>query len=82
MCRFWPVYPDTNPARAKAHEIAAAFTEKYGVKHMDVYEIFEGRGDYNLCTLSKSFQPAGFTKRPLFMIMRVLKRGSAELSSV
>lgn len=61
MCRFWPVYPDTNPARAKAHEISAAFTEKYGVKHMDVYEIFEGRGDYNLCTLSKSFQPAGDT---------------------
>lgn len=59
ICRFWPRYPDTHPARAKAHALAQELTQVYGVRHLDIYEIFEGRGDFNVSTLTREFQPAG-----------------------
>lgn len=61
ISRFWPVYPDTHPARAKALEIAKGLQEQYGGKLLDVYEIFEGKGDFNIVTQPKSFHPAGET---------------------
>ena len=61
ISRFWPVYPDTNPARAKALEVARGLQEQYGGKLLDVYEIFEGKGDFNIVTQPKSFHPAGNT---------------------
>ena len=61
ISRFWPVYPDTHPARAKALEIAKDLQAKYGGKLLDVYEIFEGKGDFNIVTQPKSFHPAGDT---------------------
>lgn len=57
----WPQYPDTNPARAKAKALAEKFRQQYGGKLLDVKEIFEGPGDFNIVTLAKSFQPAGDT---------------------
>lgn len=59
--RFWPVYPDTNPARAKALEVARGLQEKFGGPLLTCTEIFEGIGDYNIVTQPKSFHPAGET---------------------
>lgn len=59
ICRYWPAYTDDHPARAQAREIAQRFTRKYGVKPLDIYEIFEGLGDLNISTLIRAFQPAG-----------------------
>ena len=61
ICRFWPEYTDANPARAEAKRIAERFTRKYGVRHLDIYEIFEGRGDFNISTLIRAIQPGGET---------------------
>ena len=61
ICRFWPEYTDAHPARAEARRIAERFTRKYGVRHLDVYEIFEGRGDFNISTLIRAIQPGGET---------------------
>lgn len=61
ICRFWPEYSDTHPARAEARRIAERFTKVYGVRNLDVYGIFEGTGDFNISTLSRAFQPAGGT---------------------
>jgi MGT family glycosyltransferase len=61
ISRFWPVYPDDNPARAAANKIADRLTAEYGVKHLDIYEIFEGIGDFNIVTQPKSFHPGAET---------------------
>lgn len=59
ICRYWPAYTDDHPARAKARQIAERFTRQYGVRHLDIYEIFEGKGELNISTLIRDFQPAG-----------------------
>lgn len=59
--RFWPVYPDTNPARAKALEVARGLQERFGGPLLTCTEIFEGTGDYNIVTQPRSFHPAGET---------------------
>lgn len=59
ICRFWPKTPDTHPARAAAAQLAARFTREYGVPPLDLYAIFEGTGDFNVCTLTREFQPEG-----------------------
>jgi len=59
ICRFWPKYTDAHPARAAARRIAERFTRQYGVPHLDIYEIFEGRGDFNISTLIRAIQPGG-----------------------
>lgn len=61
ICRFWPEYADTHPARAQARRIAEQFSRRFGVRNLDVYSIFEGTGDFNISTLSRAFQPAGDT---------------------
>lgn len=61
ICRFWPEYPDTHPARTLARQTAKRLTKEYGVRHLDIYEIFEGTGDFNISTLTREFQPAGET---------------------
>lgn len=59
ICRYWPAYTDDHPARHAARQIAERFTRRYGVKPLDIYEIFEGRGELNISTLIRDFQPAG-----------------------
>lgn len=61
ICRFWPEYTDAHPARAQARRIAERFSRDYGVRHLDIYEIFEGIGDFNISTLTRAIQPAGET---------------------
>ena len=61
LCRHWPVYPDTNPARAKAKALAEELAAKYGTPAYDVYGIFEGKGDLNIVTQPASFHPAAAT---------------------
>lgn len=56
--RTWPEFPDS-PARAEAARFAEEFQKEYGGKLLTPQEIFEGTGDFNLCTLTKSFQPGG-----------------------
>lgn len=56
--RTWPEFPDS-PARAEAAKLASEFQKEYGGKLLTPQEIFEGTGDFNLCTLTKSFQPGG-----------------------
>lgn len=60
ICRFWPQYDDTHPARAKALEMAKALQAKCGGPLLTVSQIFdyEGTADYNIVTVSKSFHPA------------------------
>ena len=61
LCRHWPVYPDTHPARAKAKALAEELSAKYGTPVYDVYGIFEGTGDLNIVTQPASFHPAAAT---------------------
>ena len=56
--RTWPDFPDS-PARAAAIELAREFQQEYGGPLLTPAEIFEGVGDYNVSTISKTFQPGG-----------------------
>ena len=56
--RTWPEFPGS-PARAEAAKFAEEFQKEYGGKLLTPQEIFEGTGDFNLCTLTRSFQPGG-----------------------
>ncbi len=56
--RTWPDFPDS-PARAAALELAKEFQAEYGGPLLTPAEIFEGVGDFNVSTISKSFQPGG-----------------------
>jgi len=58
--RTWPAYPNS-PAREAAAEMAAEFKQIYGGKLLTPEEIFEGTGAFNICTLTREFQPAGDT---------------------
>ncbi|MBO5657308.1 MAG: hypothetical protein J6R94_03895 [Agathobacter sp.] len=61
ISRFWPVYTDEHPARAAAKELALQIQAEYGGPLIDIYEIFEGIGEFNIVTQPKSFHPAGAT---------------------
>ncbi len=56
--RTWPQFPDS-PARKAADQMAREFQAEYGGPLLTPQEIFEGVGEYNICTLSKTFQPGG-----------------------
>ncbi len=58
--RTWPKYPDS-PARAAAAQMALGFQQEYGGPMLTPQEIFEGRSGFNICTLTRSFQPGGET---------------------
>lgn len=61
VSRHFPSVSDEHPARIAAHRLADTFEKTYGVPHMDVFEIFEGKGDLNLVTIQREFHPAGDT---------------------
>lgn len=62
ISRFWPTYPDSSPARTAAWKLAAELAAEFGGPEIKcVADIFEGKGDYNIVTLSKTFHPAGET---------------------
>ncbi len=65
----WPAIPDTHPARAAANALAEKFSHRYGVEHIGIREIFEGKADLDLVTISKKFHPAGasFSDRYVFI---------------
>ena len=56
--RTWPDFPGS-PARAAAMELAREFQAEYGGPLLTPAEIFEGIGDFNVSTISKTFQPGG-----------------------
>ncbi len=56
--RTWPEFPDS-PARKAALELAKEFQATFGGPLLTPAEIFEGVGDYNISTVSRSFQPGG-----------------------
>ena len=56
--RTWPDFPGS-PARAAAMELAKEFQAEYGGPLLTPSEIFEGIGDFNVSTISKTFQPGG-----------------------
>ena len=76
LCRHWPVYPDTHPARAKAKALAEELAAKYGTPAYDVYGIFEGKGDLNIVTQPASFHPAAATFDDTFVFAgpQIMKR--------
>lgn len=76
LCRHWPEYPDTHPARAKAKALAEELAAKYGTPAYDVYGIFEGKGDLNIVTQPASFHPAAATFDDSFVFAgpQVMKR--------
>jgi MGT family glycosyltransferase len=76
LCRHWPVYPDTNPARARAKALAAELSDKYGTPAYDVHGIFEGKGDLNIVTQPASFHPAAETFDDSFVFAgpQIMKR--------
>ncbi len=76
LCRHWPVYPDTHPARAKAKELATELAAKYGTPVYDVYSIFEGTGDLNIVTQPANFHPAAETFDDTFVFAgpQIMKR--------
>jgi MGT family glycosyltransferase len=61
ISRHWPTFPDPHPARVAANKLAQEFTAEYGVGHLDVFGIFEDKGDFNIVTLQRKFHPAGET---------------------
>ncbi|MDD6159686.1 MAG: glycosyltransferase [Oscillospiraceae bacterium] len=63
ICRFWPKYDDTHPARAKALEIARGLQERFGGPLLTLEQIFDyqGSGDYNVVTVNRGFHPAAET---------------------
>lgn len=71
-----PKVPDTHPARAEAHRLADEMTSKYGVKHLDINEIFEGVGELNIVMLQRAFHPAGdmYDDRFVFAGAQIAKR--------
>lgn len=56
--RTFPEFPNS-PARKAASEMAREFQAKYGGPLLTPQEIFEGKGEYNVCTITRSFQPGG-----------------------
>lgn len=56
--RTFPEFPDS-PAREAAGKMAREFQEQYGGPLLTPQEIFEGTGEYNICTVTRSFQPGG-----------------------
>ncbi len=76
LCRHWPVYPDTHPARAKAKALAEELSAKYGCPAYDVYGIFEGTGDLNIVTQPANFHPAAATFDDSFVFAgpQIMKR--------
>ncbi len=76
LCRHWPIYPDTHPARAAAKELATELSAKYGTPVYDVYSIFEGTGDLNIVTQPANFHPAAATFDDTFVFAgpQIMKR--------
>ena len=56
--RTFPEFPNS-PARKVADQMAHEFQEQYGGPLLTPQEIFEGTGEYNICTVTRSFQPGG-----------------------
>ena len=56
--RTWPEFPGS-PAREAADKMAREFQAQYGGPLLTPQEIFEGTGEYNVCTVTRSFQPNG-----------------------
>lgn len=79
VARHFPPVPDEHPARQAAHRLADTFTEKYGVPHMDIFEIFEGAGEMNLVLIQRAFHPAGdtFDDRFVFVGAQVGERDNS-----
>ena len=57
-----PQVPDSDPARVAASQLADELSEKYGVEHLGLREIFGGSMcGLNIVTVQRDFQPAGET---------------------
>jgi len=76
LCRHWPEYPDTNPARAAALKLAKELAEKYNSPVYDLFGIFEGKGELNIVTQPASFHPAAATFDDSFVFAgpQIMKR--------
>ncbi len=76
----WPPVSDEHPARAAAKELAQKFTALYGVEHIGIKEIFEGKADLDLVTISRRFHPAGetFSERYVFIGAQIGQRLAVE----
>ncbi len=57
ISRFWPKYPDDNPARAQGIAMAKEMQAKYGGPLQTVDQIFDSWADYNIVTVSRSYHP-------------------------
>ncbi len=72
-----PKVPDSNPARIQASKLADELSEKYGVEHFGMREIFGGsKCGLNIVAVQKDFQPAGETFDDTFVFAgaQIIKR--------
>ncbi len=74
----WPPVLDTHPARAAAHRLAEKFSKTYGVEHIGIKEIFEGKADLDLVAIARRFHPASdtFSDRYVFIGAQIGARHS------
>jgi MGT family glycosyltransferase len=79
ISRTWPSVPDEHPARVAANKLAEEFTAKYGVPHLDIFEIFEGAEELNIVLLQRAFHPAGdaFDNRYVFTGAQIAPRDNS-----
>ena len=79
ISRTWPPVADEHPARVAANKLAKEFTKKYGVPHLDLFEIFEGAEELNIVLLQRAFHPAGdaFDNRYVFTGAQIAPRDNS-----
>ena len=79
ISRTWTPVADEHPARVAGNKLAEKFVANYGVRFLDVFEIFEGAEDLNLVLLQRSFHPSGdaFDNRYLFTGAQISPRDNS-----
>jgi len=79
ISRNFPPVSDEHPARVAANALAKELTKRYGVPHLDLFEIFEGAADLNIVFMLRAFHPEGdaFDNRYVFTGAQIAPRDNS-----